>query len=334
MTPIHKCIIKRDKKVRPIWIMRQAGRYLPEFRSIRKRNKDFIKLCLNKKEVTNITLQPLKRFKLDAAIIFSDILMVPFGLGQNVKFLKNYGPKLNNFNLDKIKSVNKREFYNNLKPVYDSIKNVSKYKILKNKDLIGFSGSPWTILVYMINKSSPKNNFKYNFYKDKSFFHDLFEILYSNIKIHIYNQIKSGATLIQLFDSWAGLVDSNHFEEFILKQNKRIVDYTKSLNTPVICFPKGIHDYKTFLDYVKPDVISIDYKTDPEKILKFTNIPIQGGIDPKLLLGGKKKLETEVNKFIEIFKNHPYIFNLGHGILPETDPKMVEYFIKLIKGNK
>tara|TARA_B100001121_G_C18657949_1_gene607377 strand:- start:252 stop:1253 length:1002 start_codon:yes stop_codon:yes gene_type:complete len=331
MTPIQLYLLGKNNGFRPVWIMRQAGRYLPEFRKIRKKNKNFIKLCLNKNLVPKITLQPLERFKLDAAIIFSDILMLPYALGQDVQFEKNLGPILGDLNIKEIKNITNKDFSMKLKPVYDSVKIVSKSRLLVNKDLIGFAGSPWTILLYMMNKSSPKNKLSSKFLEDKILIKETLDLLCNFTKLHIHNQIKNGATIIQLFDSWAGLVKNNYLEEYVFKQNKKIVDFVKRLNVPVICFPKGIKNYYDFVKYVKPNVISIDYNTNPKKILKKINIPIQGGINPKLLLGSKKKLKKEVEKYIEIFKNYPYIFNLGHGILPETKPLMVEYFINLIK---
>ena len=156
MTPLRKVINKKDSSIKPIWLMRQAGRYLPEFRKIRKQNLNFVKLCLNTNKVKEITLQPIKRYDLDAAIIFSDILMVPFGLGQTVEFKKNFGPYLGSISLRDIKNYDFKLFRKNLEPVYKSINKVKKDKILINKDLIGFVGGPWTILVYMLNKSSPK----------------------------------------------------------------------------------------------------------------------------------------------------------------------------------
>ena len=156
MTPIEKVIINKSTKINPIWIMRQAGRYLPEFRTIRKKNPDFINLCLNENLSSEITLQPLKRFNLDAAIIFSDILMLPYGLGQGVVFEKNFGPRLNELNLDKIAKVDEIDFVEKIHRVYKAIKKVSSDQILKNKNTIGFVGAPWTLLVYMINQQSPK----------------------------------------------------------------------------------------------------------------------------------------------------------------------------------
>ena len=160
MTPIQDCILNKNHKINPIWIMRQAGRYLPEFREIRSKNPDFIKLCLNENLSSEITLQPIKRFDFDAAIIFSDILMLPYGLGQEVKFEKGLGPKLGELDLDLIANVNKDEFSKKLNPIYKSISNTSSNSICKNKDIIGFVGAPWTILIYMINKMSPKKSHK------------------------------------------------------------------------------------------------------------------------------------------------------------------------------
>ena len=150
--------LNKKTSIKPIWFMRQAGRYLPEFRKIRELNPNFIKLCLNEKLSSEITLQPLKRFEFDAAIIFSDILMIPYGLNQKVKFKKNFGPQLGNVDLKKISNINEINFFNSLKPVYKSIQKVKKSPLIKNKDIIGFVGAPWTLLVYMINKISPKKN--------------------------------------------------------------------------------------------------------------------------------------------------------------------------------
>ena len=206
LTPIYKCLINKETSINPIWFMRQAGRYLPEFRKIRKINENFIKLCLNDSLSSKITTQPLKRFNLDAAIIFSDILMVPYGLNQEVTFKKNFGPELGSLNLEKILKFNENEFTNKLKPIYKSIQLVKKNPILNNKDLIGFIGAPWTILVYMINKTSPKKKLIKSFFKDHLLIKETLIILEKFLKLHIYHQIKSGATIIQIFDSWAGLV--------------------------------------------------------------------------------------------------------------------------------
>jgi len=334
MSPIQNCIRTKSTSINPIWLMRQAGRYLPEFRDIRLKNTDFIKLCLNEKLSSEITIQPLKRFKFDAAIIFSDILMLPYGLGQDVYFKKNFGPQLGEINLNDMLKTKEIDFTNKLKPIYKTLKTTSKNKLLLNKDLIGFVGAPWTLLVYMINKISPKKGLNNFFFKDKLLINKLLLIINKFLKIHIEQQVKNGASIIQIFDSWAGLVDEKDISNYIYIPTLEIVNYVKSLNIPVICFPRGIKKYKEFVDIIKPDVLNIDYEVDPKKIIKEIDIPIQGGLDPKILLTDKENLKKEANYYLEIFKNHPYIFNLGHGVLPETDPMMVDYLVKYVKNFK
>ena len=331
MTPIHEVIINKKTNVNPIWIMRQAGRYLPEFREIRKQNPDFIKLCLNEKLSSEITLQPLKRFELDAAIIFSDILMLPYGLNQKVEFKKNLGPILGELNLNIISKVDEIDFVERIYPIYKAIKSVSNDKLLKNKNTIGFVGAPWTLLVYMINKQSPKLNLKEDFFKDEFLINRLLIIIEKFLKVHIKNQIKNGAQVIQIFDSWAGLLPEKDLPNYVYIPTNNLVNYVRSLNIPVICFPRGIKDYKNYCEIVKPDVICIDYEVDPIKISEQIKIPIQGGLDPKILLTDKENLKKNIIKYLDIFKDHPYIFNLGHGVLPETDPNMMDYLIKTVK---
>ena len=331
MSPIEEVIINKKSNINPIWIMRQAGRYLPEFREIRKQNPDFIKLCLNQKLSSEITLQPLKRFNLDAAIIFSDILMLPYGLNQNVVFKKNMGPLLDEIDLKKISSVEEAGFVKKLSPVYELIKLVSSSHFTNNKTTIGFVGAPWTLLVYMINKKSPKQDLNENFFGNKILISKVLKILDKFLKIHVKNQIDNGAQLIQIFDSWAGLLNEKDLPYYIYEPTLSLVNYIKSLNVPVICFPRGIKNYKDFCEIIKPDVICIDYEVDPIKIYKEIKIPVQGGMDPKILLTDKEKLKKETIKYLDIFKDHPYIFNLGHGVLPETDPSMIDYLVKIVK---
>ena len=331
MTPLEDTIINKKTSNPPIWLMRQAGRYLPEFRLIRELNPDFINLCLNENLSSEITLQPLKRFKLDAAIIFSDILMLPYGLNQKVEFKKDFGPQLGSLNLDKMSKVDEIDFIKKLYPVYKSIKKVSEDDLIKNKNLIGFVGAPWTLLVYMINKYSPKKELIKDFFKDEFSINKILIILEKFLKLHIDQQIRNGATVIQIFDSWAGLLERKDLPKYVYIPTLNLVDYVKSLNVPVICFPRGIKDYKNYCDIVKPDVINIDYDVDPISICKKINIPIQGGLDPQVLLTDTKVLKKQALKYLDIFKDHPYIFNLGHGVLPKTNPDMVDYLVKMVK---
>ena len=325
MSPIKDCLLNKNKKLNPVWIMRQAGRYLPEFRRIREHNQNFIDLCLNTELSCEITLQPLKRFDLDAAIIFSDILMLPFGLGQEVEFKKNYGPLLKEFNFKNIKHLDESKFVLKLSPIYEMINNLKSNNLLINKDLFGFVGAPWTLLVYMLNKQSPKKNLDNKIFRDDKLVNDLLLIIDKYLKVHIKNQVENGASIIQIFDSWAGLAENKDLEKYIYNPTKNIVNYTKSLGVPVICFPRNIKNYKNYVDEVLPDGINIDYNVEPELIAKDVNITIQGGINPEFLL------KQEIIRYHKNFKNHSYIFNLGHGILTETKPETVNYLIEKIK---
>ena len=333
MTPIQKCIVGKSTSTNCVWLMRQAGRYLPEFREIRKQNPDFIKLCLSENLASEITMQPIERFNFDAAIIFSDILMLPYGLTQKVEFEKNFGPKLGELDLDKFRNIDEVDFSFRLNSVYKAI-NITSKKINKtNKDLIGFVGAPWTILVYMINKISPKKKLSEDFFKDDFLINRLLQIIDKFLKIHIKNQVEAGATIIQIFDSWAGLLENN-IPEYIYIPTLSLVEYAKSLGVPVICFPRGIKDYKNFCEIVKPDAVNIDYDVDPKKILREIKIPVQGGLNPEILLTDKNNLEKEIKYYLNIFKDHPYIFNLGHGIKPETKVEMVNVLVNTIREFK
>ena len=332
---LRECIVGKKTSYTPIWFMRQAGRYLPEFREIRKKNPDFIKLCLNPNLVNEITLQPLKRFDLDAAIIFSDILMIPYGLGQEVEFKKGIGPILEDVNLDKIINTDPIDFVKKILPVYKGIEQVKKNLI--EKDLIGFVGAPWTLLLYMINKGSPKNNFDFNkINKDKFLINRLLKKLEETICLHIDKQIEAGANIIQIFDSWAGLLPEEELPNYCYIPILKIVEHVKAKKIPVICFPKGIgKNYVNFCSTIKPDCISIDYEVDPQWIKeKLNGIPIQGGLDPKILLKDKEEIKKNTEKYLNIFKDYPYIFNLGHGVLPEIKPETIEYVIKLVRDKK
>ena len=332
---LRTCIEKRNSSYTPIWFMRQAGRYLPEFREIRKKNTNFIKLCLSPDLVNEITLQPLKRFDIDAAIIFSDILMIPYGMGQKVEFKKGLGPILGEINLEKIINIEPSNFIEKLSPVYEGIEKVKNN--LKDKELIGFVGAPWTLLLYMLNKESPKNNFNFRLInEDKTLTNKLLKKIEEMICLHVDKQIEFGANIIQIFDSWAGLLPQKELLNYCYEPTSKIVQHIKSKNIPVICFPKGIKEnYLDFCEKVKPDCISIDYDIDPKWIKeKLNGLPLHGGLDPKILITNKEKIKKNTENYLNIFKDYPYIFNLGHGVLPEINPEMIEYIIKLVREYK
>ena len=328
-----KEILVNKKICKSIWFMRQAGRYLPEFREIRLKNPDFIKLCLNSDLSSEISLQPIKRFDLDSAIIFSDILMVPFALGQNVEFNTNKGPLLQNFNLKKFLENKKKSFTQKLTPVYKAIE-ITRKKLDKKKSLIGFIGAPWTLLIYMLNIKKNIDEIDYNKFKDNKLEIDLIlNKLNEYLCIHIENQVNAGVDVIQIFDSWAGLLKFNDLSNYCFKPNMRIVNFCKKKKIPVICFPKGINkNYKEFNTVVKPDGLNLDYNIDPYWAKKnLLGVTIQGGLNPKVLLSSEKEIQENTRKYLDIFKDIPYIFNLGHGLLPETDPVKVGNLVKFYR---
>ena len=329
-----KNILQNKNSCKSVWFMRQAGRYLPEFRKIRSKNPDFIKLCLNSELSSEITLQPLKRFDLDSAIIFSDILIVPYVLGQKINFTKSNGPKLSKFDLNIFNKNNKNDFLRKLEPVYKAIK-ITKKKLNKKKSLISFVGAPWTLLIYMFNLKKNNKEIDINKFNNETYELDqILEMLIEYLCIHIKNQIDAGADVIQIFDSWAGLLPKNKIEEYCFSPNAKLVKFCKKANIPNICFPKGIKDnYYNFNNIVKPDGINIDYEIDPlwaKENLK--NVVLQGGLDPRILLKSEAEMFEGATKYIKTFKDTPYIFNLGHGLLPETDPDKVEKLIKFYRN--
>jgi len=335
MRRLNNCLENKKYTNIPVWFMRQAGRYLWEFQKIRKNNPNFINLCLNEKLVKKISLQPIKRFDLDAVILFSDILIIPYGLGQKVSFKKNLGPILGNLNLESIIKIKQIDFLNRVYPVYKSISLLKNNMDYKNKSLIGFAGAPWTLLLYMIHKQSPKKDFNKNqIFKDKYLLNHLILKLEEFICLHIDKQIEAGANIVQLFDSWAGLLSKDELVNYCYMPTLKIVNHIKKKKKPVICFPKNIEkeDYIDFCSIVKPSAINIDYEIDPEWIKnKLNNLPVQGGLDPKILLTNKENIKKNVNYYLNVFSGYPYIFNLGHGVLPETDPSVIEFIVKIIR---
>jgi len=328
-----KEILKNKKICKSVWFMRQAGRYLPEFREIRSKNQDFINLCLNSELSSKITLQPIERFNLDSAIIFSDILMVPYALNQKVEFLKNHGPKLENFDLESFLKNDDLKFTEKLKPVYKAIE-ITRKKLNKEKSLISFIGAPWTLLVYMIGAKQNKNDIDLKIInKKRDEINLILEKLINYLCVHIENQVKAGADVVQIFDSWAGSIPQEDLNDFCYSPNSKIVEFCKKKDIPVICFPRGIKEnYKDFNDLVKPNGINIDYNVDPywaKENLKDT--VIQGGLDPKTLLLSDEEIYSNAKKYLDAFKGLPYVFNLGHGMLPETNPDKVDKLIKFYR---
>tara|TARA_Y100000591_G_C21789297_1_gene675651 strand:+ start:353 stop:1300 length:948 start_codon:yes stop_codon:yes gene_type:complete len=314
--------------------MRQAGRYLPEFKKIRSQNKDFIKLCLNSELSSQITIQPIRRFNLDSAIIFSDILMIPYALGQEVAFTKDFGPLLSSFNQSTFFNNNENEFSKKLSPIYKAIE-ITRKQLSKDKSLIGFVGAPWTLLIYMLKLKRNKTDLDLKKLDDISpKINSIIEQLIKYICIHIKNQINAGADVVQIFDSWAGIIPQKNIREYCYLPNLKIVEFCKREKISNICFPKGLgKKYKEFNDLVKPDGINLDPEINPSwAISNLKDVVIQGGLDPKVLLEPEEEMLQKATRYIQTFKDIPYIFNLGHGLLPETDPDKVEKLIKYYRN--
>ena len=336
MNSLEKILIDKDSSCQSIWFMRQAGRYLPEFRKIRSQNKNFIDLCLNSALSTEITLQPINRFDLDAAIIFSDILLVPYALGQEVKFIKDKGPSLNNLNINFFLDNSNENFTKTLSPVYKAIEK-TREKLDKKKSLIAFVGAPWTLLIYMLNLKNNENKInKTKLQQYEKNFQIIIDKLTDYLCVHIENQIKAGADVVQIFDSWAGLISSTNLVNFCYKPNSQIVSFCKKKKIPVICFPKGLKEkYLDFNNIVKPNGLSLDYDVDPMWAKeKLKNVTLQGGMHPHFLLKPEEEMYNIAKKYLDIFKDVPYIFNLGHGIVPDTDPDKLEKLIKFVRKFK
>ena len=325
-----------DKK-KKIWLMRQAGRYLPEYQEIRKKEKDFMDLCFNPKLACDISLQPIKRFGFDFIILFSDILVVPFALGQDVKFKENVGPILGSFDYEKLE-VNIIESLERLAPVFETIKLIKCQE--REKDLIGFCGGPFTVLNYMIEKGTSKTHEKIQKFlltHDQQSERILKVVTELSIE-YLKKQIDSGVDFIKVFDSWAGLLEGDQYERYIIQPNKEIAREIKNYSpeTKQIFFPRGSKErYFRFVKEVKPDVISLDEEF-PEEILSYAkkhNIILQGNLKPTILKEGGNKLKKSIENILKKFNDNKHIFNLSHGVLPQTPLQNVEILVDTVRNN-
>ena len=329
---------KKVKKI-PIWIMRQAGRYLPEFRKLKKESNGFINMIYTPKTASVITLQPIKRFGFDAAIIFSDILVVPDSLGQRLTYEENKGPKLEKMSIDQmIKDFSIDKENKKLKLVYKAIKETKK-KINKQTSLIGFVGAPLTLSFFMFDSDREK---KYTqiltfFKKNKNKTAKLFSLLEKAIANHAIGQLKAGAQVIQIFDSWASIAKKQDLQLFSIDPIKRICNLIKSKKPTahIIVFPRNVGRNYTKYIYKHIDCISVGEDIKVEEIKEIQKKKeIQGNLSPKVLYNGGKKLEKETKKILNKFSNSPFIFNLSHGIMPGTPIKNVQKLVKIVRGYK
>ncbi|EAI8624392.1 uroporphyrinogen decarboxylase [Campylobacter lari] len=327
---------KKSTPYAPVWMMRQAGRYLPEYMQVRASAGDFLSLCKDYKKASEVTLQPVDILGVDAAIIFSDILVVPLEMGMDLKFEKGEGPVFSNpiKTKDELERLDVEKSIKNLSYVYDALA-FTREKLTQDKALIGFCGSPWTIATYMIEGGSSKNYAKCKklVYQNPEFLHQILSKLTFVLKYYIQEQIRAGANAIQVFDSWASALEKEMFFEFSFKYMLEIADFIKEKypHIPVILFPKGVSG---FLDDINGnfDVFGVDWSTPLElaKEKLGTKYTLQGNMEPCRLYD-KKAIEQGVDKILNIMQDSAHIFNLGHGILPDIPVDNAKYFIKLVQ---
>ena len=329
----HKC------KTPPIWLMRQAGRYLPEYKETRKKAGSFLDLCYNPKLATEVTLQPLRRFDLDGAILFADILLIPNALGQHLEFIEGKGPYLEPIkdfsDYKNLKEINK--IHDILNPVYDAVSNI-KSKLEKNITFIGFAGSPWTVSTYMIEGQGSKDHLKtktFMFQQPEIFDKLILKIEKATVE-YLSKQIIAGVDAIKIFDSWAGSLPGHYLEKYSLNPMRNIAKELKKRfpKIPVIVFPRGVGPmYEKFSKMKEFNCIAVDSNIDitwaKKNIQK--NSVIQGNLDPAYLVSGGNELVNKTNDIVDKFSTAGHIFNLGHGITPNAKIENVELLIKTIK---
>ena len=329
----------------PIWLMRQAGRYLPEYRKIRRNAGSFLDLCYSPKLAAEITLQPVQRFGFDAAILFSDILVIPDALGQRVSFEDGLGPILEPLTpqepilpdaMDRLKNSSQ----NKLSAVYETIERVAAAK--KNDcALIGFAGGPWTVATYMVEGrwSRDFQNIRRWATSYATSFKVLVDILTDATIAHLDAQINAGVEVLQIFDSHAGVLDCFGFKQWVIRPTRKIVDNIKCKypHIPIIGFPRGASaQIPNYILETKVDAVSLDQSVPlnwaSSEISE--SFPVQGNLDPIYLLGDVESLHVHVNRVLSAFSNRPFVFNLGHGVNKETDPKSVERLVEIVRNNE
>lgn len=326
----------------PFWFMRQAGRYLPEYRELRAKAGGFLNMAYNPDLASEITMQPIRRFEMDAAIIFSDILVIPHALGQGLEFVQGEGPKLPPMrSAAEFRSLNFSKFETTLAPVYEALKQTKSMLVEEgyNKTtLIGFCGAPWTVACYMVEGGGSKDflNVKKLSYTDPEGFSELIDLLVESSAQYLINQINSGAEVVQIFDSWAGVLDAHSFNKWVIEPTRRMVEIIRDAHpyTPIIGFPRAAGQH--YLKYVQNTgitAIGTDSMLDSSWSAKTLQplLPVQGNLDPVALFAGGDALTLAAEKILGDLGQGAFIFNLGHGIHKETPIEHVEHLVKMIK---
>jgi len=335
-----RALLREPVDVTPVWIMRQAGRYLPEYRATRKKAGDFLKLCQTPELACEVTLQPISRYPLDAAIIFSDILTIPDAMGLGLKLIESVGPKFENSisNLRDVKNLPLPDPEEELGYVMDAIRLVRK-ELDGSVPLIGFSGSPWTLATYMIEGGSSRefSKAKKMLQDEPDTLHVLLDHLSKSVILYLNAQIKAGAQTIMIFDTWGGILETPDYMEFSLSYMKKICDHLEGkfggVKIPVIIFTKGSHLWIEDIVNTGCDAVSIDWNSNIGKVRKKVGdrVAIQGNMNPIILKEREEVIVKEVQSILHSFgPNSGHVFNLGHGITPDINPDNVEIFIRAV----
>lgn len=322
----------------PIWIMRQAGRYLPEYRELRKRAKSFLDFCYSPALATEAVMQPLRRFDLDAAILFSDILVIPDALGRAVSFVEGEGPKLNPLIEEEAwRFDDSARAVQRLAPVYETVERI-KRGLDPKIALIGFCGGPWTVATYMLQgEGGEKDRARLAAYTRYAEVDALLSLLVETSALHLQAQVNAGADCVQIFESWSQDLTKPLFERLIIKPTAALVKRLRELGVtvPIIGFPRGSGaQLGRYARETGVTALGVDYQTPAAFAREQAppGMPLQGNLDPQLLVAGGKFLDQGVQHVIEAFKDGPHIFNLGHGITPQATPENVAELVRLVKG--
>jgi uroporphyrinogen decarboxylase len=337
--PLLRVLAGEQNAVPPIWLMRQAGRYLPEYRAIREKTDSFLDLCFNPKLAAEVTLQPIRRFGFDAAILFSDILVVPHALGQYVTFETGEGPKLDALGEPQaLKRLRRDIDHAQLAPVYETIARV-KQQLPSSIALLGFCGAPWTVATYMIagRGTADQTPARLFAYRHPQAFNDLIDVLVEASAGYLIRQFEAGVDAVQIFDSWAGVLPADEFQRWCIEPCARIVAAVRE-RVPaarIIGFPRGAGtELMRYLAVVAVDAVSLDWTVElgfaRDQIQK--QRPIQGNLDPLALLVGGAALDRAIDAIVAAFSSRPFIFNLGHGVLPDTPIAHVERLVARVRG--
>ncbi|HXZ69108.1 MAG TPA: uroporphyrinogen decarboxylase [Alphaproteobacteria bacterium] len=336
--PIVRVLGKEAVWPPPIWLMRQAGRYLPEYRALRAKAGSFLDLCFNSELATEVTLQPIRRFGFDAAILFADILLVPYGLGQKLWFEEGEGPRLEPIaDTVSLKRLRPEKVLERVAPVFETVRR-ARAALPKEVALIGFAGAPWTVATYMIaGRGTPDQAPARDMARrDPAFFADLNDLLVEATVRYLDAQIEAGAEVIQLFDTWAGAVEPDLFEALIIEPTKKIVAllHARRPSIPIIGFPRNIGVFaRGYMENTGVTAISLSSADALGALTRFPlHAVLQGGLDPQTLVLGGRELETGVRQLLSAARGRPYIFNLGHGIVPQTPIENVTRLVELVRG--